>query len=235
MQKSKNEKAAARIMGIATADKMEWERIIENPAFQKAIKNLQREFRLPIKCSGFPHLATKEVTEWMGWNDTIEINETTGQIVGSKKVIRRNKLTREEKELADHFSIPSKFLLSLHRLVILDLTSPDITGGGFPTTHTYKRKDGELVHECIITPTTDLDNPLVWDYIKHWQEVHRDKPPQPLPVRVGAKPLDWRPVWEWHKRHPSVSDREIALMLDKNRVTVSREFEKLDKEHLLQI
>jgi hypothetical protein len=80
----------------------------------------------------------------------------------------------------------------------------------------------------VITVETDLGNPLVLDTIKKWQDDRRSNPPSP--IKVG-KEKDWRPVWEWCKRNPDVTHKEIAEKLKCHRVTVSRALERLDKEY----
>ena len=105
---------------------------------------------------------------------------------------------------------------------------------GFPSFSAIKDKNGKLKFQCIITPETDLGNPAILNAIRHWQVLHREEIPHPQHARDNKRKLDWRPVWEWRSRHPDVSDTEIAKMLGKNRVTVSRALEKLDKENSLQ-
>jgi hypothetical protein len=127
------------------------------------------------------------------------------------------------------FGIPQKFYNSLHRMVIMGNRNPEYKSMGFPSFKFYKDKDGKLVHECIITPETDLGNPLVLNFIRQWQARQRDDVPHPGPAQNNKRQLDWRPVWEWRNRHPDVTDAEIAQVLGKNRVTVSRALERLTK------
>ena len=90
-------------------------------------------------------------------------------------------------------------------------------------------------HELIITPETDLENPMVLNYIKDWQqwaitnsnETIADRPPQPHKIR-GSTKKDWRPLWEWALRHPQVTRKEISKMLKINYTEVKRKLEELD-------
>lgn len=106
--------------------------------------------------------------------------------------------------------IRSVYFGSLFNTILIGADFPSYQTKGFPTFKYRPNEDGEWVHECIITPETDLRNPLL-DTIKQWQVARIEKPP--LPIKNG-KVKDWRPVWEWKNRHPDVSDREIAEMLD---------------------
>ena len=53
-------------------------------------------------------------------------------------------------------------------------------------------------------------------------------PPFPQPMRNNPRKNDWRPLLEWHKRHPDVSITQIAKMIHRNRVTVSRKLDEFD-------
>ena len=75
-------------------------------------------------------------------------------------------------------------------------------GLGFPDGIAYRDADGNVHHELIITPETDIDNPLVIEFIQDWQERHRPKPGTlglvPLPkIPDNAKENDWRPLIEY--------------------------------------
>jgi hypothetical protein len=108
--------------------------------------------------------------------------------------------------------LPEKWRLHLYLLAVFgELGQP--SGIVLPVSRSRQLGDGTVKHELIITPETDLDNPLVREFIKLWQEEHRDLPPQPQPVLGNTRKLDWRPVLEWKKRHPWVTHGEIDAML----------------------
>jgi len=94
------------------------------------------------------------------------------------------------------------------------------------------RFNKDLKHELVITPETDITNEFVLVFIKAWQKTmieHDDKPPQPQKP-VDSKRLDWSPVWEWGKRHPQITRKEIAVMLGRPYTVVKSKLEELDKQ-----
>lgn len=235
MRRTRDEKSESRAWAFANADAVEWQRQIENPDVLREIKRIQQHYGLPVLISqGIKHISAREVFDWMGWREPIEINETTGEVILGPKSQRRENLESEINVLITRFGIPIKFFNSLHQLIVVDSNGPDYKSMGFPSFNFYKDESGKLVHECIITPETDLGTPIILDFIRQWQILQRDEIPHPKFMRDSSRQLDWRPVWEWRNRHPDVSDAEIAKMLGKNRVTVSRALEKLDKENSLQ-
>ena len=73
---------------------------------------------------------------------------------------------------------------------------------GYPEGHIYldEKKD------FTILPETLIRNPIIQDYIQE----DRDKmPPQPAPFlnENSRWEYDWRPVWEWEKRHPAQGEK----------------------------
>lgn len=235
MRKNADEKIEIRVHGFINADIVEWQRHTENPDLVREVKKTQKSYGLPVPITrGVKHISARDVFDWMGWREPVDIDTTTGELILGPKSQRREKLRSVVNDLMIRFEIPSKFYDSLHSMVVVGDERLHKLSAGFPSFSFRKDTNGKLVHMCTITPETDLGNPVVLDFIKQWQVLHRDEIPSPQPMRGDKRKLDWRPVWEWRNRHPDVSDVEISKKLGKNRVTVSRAFEKLDKENALQ-
>ncbi len=211
-----------RANNFGNSELVEGKRLIENPELKSAILKIQTKYNLPLHIEkNVIFFESPIYTSWMGW-------EASDKKTKIEKDKRRKKISQEVKELMDKFKIRSVYFGSLFNTILIGDDFPSYQTKGFPTFKYRPNEDGEWVHECIITPETDLKNPLILDTIKQWQAGRIKKPP--LPIKNG-KVKDWRPVWEWKNRHPDVSDREIAEMLHVNRVTVSRALEKLNKEY----
>jgi hypothetical protein len=82
-----------------------------------------------------------------------------------------------------------------------------------PKFEIYKDQDGNWKWQCIITPETDLTNPMNIHLIQEQQKAWAGDPPQPAKDKNNPRKLDWRPVYEWHKRHPLFTLEEIARKL----------------------
>lgn len=222
-------KAEKRAWDFSKADFSEWNRVTENPGLNSEVIRLRESYGLPLDCV---HIS--QCGDWLGWDEPLGF-DLAGEIVTiGEKSRRREQLFTEVRELMARFDIPDKFNISIQNWVILGRRVLGYANLGFPTEQGYQSKDGKWIHELIITPETDLGNPLVIEYINYWQSHFAQKPPQPKPLASHPRKLDWRPVWEWRNRHPQVTDREIAEMLNRNRVAVSRALERLDKENVLQ-
>ena len=57
----------------------------------------------------------------------------------------------------------------------------------------------------------------------------------PIPTKLehltsNRRELDWRPVWEWSKRHPNIHLKEIAKALGREQKYVYRKLGELDKK-----
>jgi len=73
-------------------------------------------------------------------------------------------------------------------------------------------EQGEVKKEIVIGADVDITNPIVQEDIQSWQQ-RVDPIPKPQPMKNNPRKLDWRPVWEWRKRHPGITHEEIAKML----------------------
>jgi hypothetical protein len=215
-------KAWNRANNIGNAELLEFQRYIENEALREDVYKLQTKMSLPLSLkSNMVFFEDPIYIHWMGWDES---NKT----IRSEKIKRNKKVTKEVRKILDKYQIPPHFFGSLFSFVVRGEQVHTYQTKGFPDFRYYRHEDGDWKHECIITPETDLGNPLVLDNIKEWQEKCRTNPP--APIKIG-RTKDWRPVWEWRNRNPGVPDHEIAKMLKLNRVTVSRALTQLDKRY----
>lgn len=97
---------------------------------------------------------------------------------------------------------------------------------GFPSGRWY-RKNGKPYHELIIDDQVDVANPIIQAYILQMQKGF-DAPPKPLPMKNDRRKLDWRPVWEWHKKHPEIGMNDLARLLGYERSYLSRKLNELE-------
>jgi hypothetical protein len=82
-----------------------------------------------------------------------------------------------------------------------------------------------------VFPENDIDDPNIRLRIKECQKRILGLIPQPTPV-VGNKhgKLDWTLVWEWNLRHPGITRKYLAKLMNRHYVDVKRNLEKLDKQ-----
>jgi hypothetical protein len=225
MKKTQEEKTEKRILGFISANRVEWERITENPELRADIIQMQNEYGFPLECN------PQEMSDWLGWTEPIDVDKNTMEMIFGSLGQRREKLFKEIKELVDKYNIDPKWIDELKLWVIND--SIGWHSGiiiGLPSYTLRKNDEGKWTVEIIITPETDLEYPKVIEGIKILRAKYRIPPPQPQSTRGNPRKLDWRPVWEWRKRHPSVTYEEIAKQLDRAPDSVRKALERLDKE-----
>jgi len=217
----KDLKSWARVKKFGQAELTEWRRLLEHPQLQRELGEIRAEFGLPLQLEGSrPLFEDRAYAAWMGWDDQATTGDEHLSERGTRLLQRARRLLREHR-------IPSQYFGSLWSFLMTGCERPSYRSGGFPAFKFEKNENGTWEPICIVTPETDLRNPLVLETIQNWQRKAKTSPP--LPVQVGRK-MDWRPVWEWHHRNPEVTHGQIAQMLRRNRVTVSRALERLDKE-----
>jgi hypothetical protein len=221
----KKDKQWQRATSIGQAELLEFRRYIENDGLKRDVSKIRAEVSLPLSLnSNKVFFEDPLYIEWMGWG---EVDKTKK----NQKENRRKKVANKVSRMLRKYEIPKHFFGSLFNFVVTGQNTHTFQTKGFPNfIHGPHNIEGYAGWEylCIITPETDLENPLVLENIKDWQRVHRNRPPSP--IKVGRK-KDWRPVWEWRSRNPSISDKQIAEMLNLNRVTVTRALNQLDKKH----
>lgn len=221
-RKMSKDKFWTRAESYGISELVEWNRHLENLKLKKDIVEIQAKMKLPLCLrDNLMDYEDPIYIEWMGWDEK-------NKVIKNNKNKRRKKLINEVTKILDKYYVPAQYFGSLFYFVLTGKQSEGYLTKGFPSFTYHRDENGEWKHKCIITPETDLENPLILDIIKDWQIARQTK--IPLPIKRG-KSKDWRPVWEWKKRHPNISDREIADMLHLNRVTLSRALEKLNNEY----
>jgi hypothetical protein len=137
---------------------------------------------------------------------------------------------RELNEILAKHGIPEKWRVNLFYWA---LTGRHVIGIahsiGFPRGEWSRDESGQFKHQIIIDSETDVANPIVQDYIRHFQLLE-DPPPQPQPMKDNPREKDWRPVWEWRKRHPGVTHQEIAKMLSYSPTTVRHKLAQFEEK-----
>jgi hypothetical protein len=215
------DKAWIRANNFGKAELLEFQRYLENKTLKEDVRKIQAKMSLPISLSKKTFFEDPAYIDWMGWRES---NVT----VKSEKDKRRRKVSKEVKKILAKYKIPTQFSGSLFHFVVTGEHNHTYKTKGFPDFTFNRHEDGEWRYECIITPETDLGNPLVLENIKEWQRTHKSRPP--LWNMIGRK-KDWLPVWEWKKRNPDIIDDEIAKMVGVSRRTLFRALRNLDRTH----
>ena len=194
-----------------------WERISRNPNYLKAKRKLQARYGLPLPYD--IRLENKKWLEWMG----AEGKPT------NKQAKRGKAFLKELHALFKKFEVPeawqADFIADLAGLSSSD--SPMVPGS--PKFNLSIGSDGNWKWECIVTPETDLANPLILELIQRAQKEYAGDPPGPSKENDNPHKLDWRPVYEWHKRHPLFTIEEIAKKINHLPQAVRRGFTDLEK------
>jgi hypothetical protein len=220
--KMNKDKAWIRANNFGNAELAEFQRYLKNKNLRNDVHIIQAKTSLPLTLkSGKVFFEDPAYVDWMGWDES----NTT---VKREKLKRLRKVTKDVNNMLDTYKIPSHFFGSLLGFVVTGDRINTYQTKGFPNYTFNRHEDGEWKHECIITPETDLGNPVILKNIKEWQRIYKNKPP--LPIMIGRK-KDWTPVWEWRNRNPSIPDSEIAIMTGVNRITLVRALRQLDKMH----
>lgn len=106
-------------------------------------------------------------------------------------------------------------------------TPPRVVGrSGFPGIAYSRRSDGIFLPTIVIPEDFDASNPHAQAFLMALQW-HVD--PCPQPIRVGVE-MDFRPVWEWYKRHPNFSQGKLAEHLGYTRPYLNRRLKELDTD-----
>lgn len=239
MRKSMEEKTEKRAQDFANAERMQWERLIENPELIKEVQNLQSRYGLPVP-------SYRAMFAWQGVFEPIVVKNKEGQLVLGERLQRFLRFSREIEKLEKQFEIPKKFLSNFNSWISMANKGPLAFSMGLPSCNVELNEKKEY----IITPNitkADLGNPMSLEVLKYLQvltpanleklkdmgtyrPLDLDPPPQPQPFRNNQKKKDWRPVWEWHKRHPDVTFEEIAEMMGLNPTTVKRHLGEIERQ-----
>ena len=176
-----------------------WDRITNDPEFIKIRQAIQARYGLPLDYD-----MRFNNREWMGWLGYDEKPTT-------QKAKRGQAFLSEVQALFRKFEVPEGWYYDLIAEIagqVISSYSSEI--GSSPKFEIYKDNEGNWKWRCIITPETDLTNPMYLEMIQSQQKQYAGNPPQPAKDKMEPRKLDWRPVYEWHKRHPLFTLEEIA-------------------------
>lgn len=192
-----------------------WDRITNDPEFIKIKRRIQARYGLPLNYD-----IRADNLEWMRWLGQDE--KPTSQIAK-----RGQAFLKEVRVLFKKFEIPEAWHYDLIA-EIAGSSSDSSETWSRPRFETYQDNDGNWKWQCIITPETDLTNPENLKLIKEQQKVWAGNPPKPAKDKNNPRKLDWRPVYEWHKRHPLFRLEEIAKKIGYPAYKVKLEIAKLE-------
>ena len=196
-----------------------WERFSREPKYVAAKTAIQNRYHLPLSYDIRYNFG--EWRKWLGWEDKPQ----------SQRRKRGEAFLNEVHALLKKYQIPETWYPDF----IADIagkTTDQMAGLDLPKFNYYQSADGDWKWECIVTPETDLTNPFILDLIQYQQKEYAGAPPKPAKSGADHRKLDWRPVYEWHKRHPLFSFAEIAEKIGFAPATVRRRFQELGKDGL---
>ena len=175
-----------------------WDRITNDPEFIKVKHEIQARYGLPLNYD--IRLNNHEWIRWMGYDEK-----------PTNKASKRGKAFLSDiHALFKKFEVPD----SWHDEMIAETAGrtygPSLEAWNSPKFEIYKDQDGNWKWQCIITPETDLTNPMNIKLIQEQQKAWAGDPPRPTKDKNNPRKLDWRPVYEWYKRHPLFTLEEIA-------------------------
>ena len=187
-----------QLLNVADAERDEWIRkVVDNSEMQLRIKNIQSRYRFPLR-------SHEEFRQWMVTNPS-----------------RERDLWREIKGLIELFGLRNKWKIPLFYLVGTGRPSGLLFSLGFYST----TAEGEP----IIDSSVLIENPIVFDSVKRQQQellLETDPPPRPELMQDNTRRKDWRPVVEWHNRHPDFPVSKLAEFLNYNLAYFSRKIKE---------
>jgi len=185
------DKAWQELLEVGEANRREWQRVIEdNLELQADLRALRARYGL-----------SSSYSEAVRWAES-----------ASPKI---EELSQELADLAAKHGIPPKWHCALFYLAVLGRPFGAFHGMGFPRGRLVY-EDGHFRSEIVIDSETVVDNPIVQEHIRGLQRQFLEfleGPPRPQPMNNNPRRLDWQPVWEWHRKHPDVTLKELAELL----------------------
>jgi hypothetical protein len=195
-----------------------WERIRRDPSYVKAKQKIQSRYGLPL-----PYDIQLEHQKWLDWTGT-------GEAPANPRAKRGRAFLKEVRALFKKLEVPEAWQDDFIADIAGLSAGNSLEEWSRPRFNVYQAGDGNWRWECIITPETDLTNPLVLQIIQSGQKEYAGDTPPPIKDGNDPRKLDWRPVYDWHKRHPLFSIEEIAKRIDHTPQAVRRGFRELEKE-----
>ena len=175
-----------------------WERITNDPEFVKLKREIQARYGLPLNYD--IRLNNQEWIRWLGYDE-----KPAGQ-----KSKRGQAFLNDVTALFKKFQAPDAWHYDLVAEIAGPSYSQSVEVWSSPKFEIYRDNEGNWKWQCIITPETDLTNPVNLHLIKEQQKAWAGDPPKPVKDKNNSRKLDWRPVYEWYKRHPLFTLEEIA-------------------------
>jgi hypothetical protein len=195
-----------------------WERITTDPQFLKSKREIQAKYGLPL-----PYDIRVENQKWLDWIGR-------GEKPTNQRAKRGQALLKDMQALFRKFEVPETWQYDFIAEVAGLSSGNTFEEWSSPRFNVYRDENGNWKWECIITPETDLTNPLILQLIQKGQKEFAGDPPQPVKDKSYPRKLDWRPVYEWHKRHPLFTIEEIAKKIDYTLQVVKRKFTELEED-----
>jgi len=194
-----------------------WERFLQDPKYLAAKKELQKRYGLPL-----PYDIRWNFRKWRRWLGTEDNSK-------NQRRRRGEAFLNDVHALLKRYEIPETWYPDF----IADIagkTGKPRAGLEIPKFNFYQNPDGDWKWECIITPETDLTDPFILGLIQSQQKEYAGAPPKPGRSKKDRRKRDWRPAYEWYKRHPLFSIAEIAEKIGYAPKTVRRRFRELAKD-----
>ena len=198
-----------------------WDRITNDPEFIKVKREIQARYGLPLNYD--IHLNRAEWINWMGYDEK----------PAGKTAKRGQAFLKDVKTLFKKFQVPE----SWHEDLIAEIAGRVIAGPSLdpwssPKFEYFKDNEGTWKWRCVITPETDLTNPMYLEMIQQEQKQNAGDPPKPVKDKANPRKLDWRPVYEWYKRHPLFTIEEIAQKIGYEPQRVRLKFTELEAQKI---
>jgi len=201
------------LQNLTDANTDEWQRLVEeNPELLAALEDIQRKHSLPLPMPTKPGDTIAGAAQWGEW---LERCQTWPKEHPSEKLcILESILT-----LAERFRISEKLYIALFFVVVMGVCEP---APEFALGQAWG---------ALFTDGSDLYIRTGHPYFRKAAielMLRNDPPPRPQHAKDNRRKLDWRPLHEWHMRHPVVTITEVARVLNYNAVTVRRKLAELD-------
>lgn len=172
------------------------DRITNDPEFVKIKQLIQARYNLPL---GYD--IRFKYDDWKKWLGDDKKSST--------KTAKRGKAFQNDiHALFKKFEVPDTWQDDLLAEIAGKPYDSSLDDWSIPVFETYLDTNGNSLWRCVITPETDLTNPVILQMIQSQQKRYAGNPPKP--VKTNTRKLDWQPVYEWHKRHPLFTLDEIA-------------------------
>ena len=209
MGQKEEKKAERKAADYMAGSELHWERLKSNRELQADIRSLQIRWNMP-----FPDNFT--MAQWIKWIDS--------------DLDRFSRFSKDVDQMVEKYSVPKVWRSDIEYLIRAGKNGWHTVPMGTPKSRfSIDPKTREQKIEIIITPETDLTNPLVIFIIQQMQKNFTGDPPKPICDQNNPRKSDWRPVYEWHKYHPLFTEEEIAEKIGYAPQTVRHKFADLEK------